>query len=133
MLILPTFYLNLSYYYLDKNNSSGKSVLKRSKMIKEAPQIIREWLLHDDIETLSYQVSELMLSSGYQIIESHSTKWENNTVITWVLNQGLGFLRSFDDHEKLYFEMTSFNHKNHLTFVIGLKSLILSNSGDMLR
>lgn len=102
-------------------------------MIKEAPQVVREWLLHDDIETLSYQISELMLNSGYQIIESHSTKWENNTAITWVLNQGSGFLRSFDDNEKLYFEMTSFSHKNHLTFVIGLKSLILSNSGDMLR
>ena len=102
-------------------------------MIKEVPQIVKEWLLHDDIETLSYQVSELMLSSGYQIIESHSTKWENDTAITWVLDQGFGFLRSFDDHGKLYFEMTSFSHKNHLTFVIGLKSLILSNSGDMLR
>ncbi len=102
-------------------------------MIKETPQIVREWLLDDDIETLSYQISDLMLKSGYQIIDSHTTKWENHVAISWVLDNGVGFLRSFNENEKLYFEMSSFNHKNHLQFVIELKSLVLSRSGNFLR
>lgn len=102
-------------------------------MIKEAPQIVREWLLNDDIETLSYYISDLMLDSGYEIIESRTTKWNNNTAISWVLDKGIGFLRSFDENEKLYFEMSSFNHKNHLKFVIGLKALILSNAGNLMK
>jgi len=63
-------------------------------MIKETPEIVREWLLNDDMETLCYQISELLIKSEYEIIDSHSTIWGSHAAESWILDDGVAFLRS---------------------------------------
>ncbi|MGB3466932.1 MAG: hypothetical protein WBA74_16755 [Cyclobacteriaceae bacterium] len=99
-------------------------------MFKDTPQVVREWLLNDDIEMLSYKLSDALLKAGYNIIETYTTSWDNNCSVSWVLDEGMAFVRSTGSNQKLFFEMSSFNHKMHLKFVIILKSLVLNTSGN---
>lgn len=99
-------------------------------MIKEKSQTIKEWLLNEDVEKLSYELSQMLLKAGYKIIDSHITHWNNCCAVTWVLDEGMAYIRSSGSDHKAFFEMSSFNHENHLKFVISLKNLILSSSGN---
>lgn len=101
-------------------------------MIKETPETVREWLVNEDIETLIYQLSALILESGYEIIDTNSVKWEDHQAETWILDDGMAFLRSFNGSEKLFFEMSSFTHDKHLKFVVGLRQLVLQRSRGLL-
>lgn len=102
-------------------------------MIKETPETVREWLVNEDIETLIYQLSGLFLESGYQIIETNSVQWAKHQAQSWILDDGMAFLRSFNGSEKLFLEVSSFAHDKHLKFVISLRQLVLERSKGLLR
>ena len=101
-------------------------------MVKETPETVREWLVNEDFETLTYQLSALFLEAGFEIIDTNSVKWAEHQAESWILDDGMAFLRSFDGNNKLFFELSSFAHQKHLKFVIGLKQLILQRSKKLL-
>ena len=101
-------------------------------MIKETPETVREWLVNEDVETLIYHLSALFIESGYEIIDTNSVKWADHQAETWILGDGIAFLRSFNGSDKLFFEVSSFSHSKHLKFVIGLKQLVLQRSRGLL-
>jgi len=100
--------------------------------MKDKPEIITEWLISDDIEQLSYQLADLMIKSGYKVVETNNTLWNGQETIVWVLDEGVAFLRSYNQAEKLFFELSSFNHSKHLQFVILLKNFILHGTKGLI-
>ncbi len=101
--------------------------------MKDKPEILTEWLISDDIELLSYNLSGLLVSANFQIIKSHTTQWSGEETIVWILDDGIAFLRSYNNFEKLFFELSSFNHDKHLSFVIKLKNLLLQNTKGLFK
>ena len=100
--------------------------------MKDKPEVLTEWLVNDDIESLSYLIADLLIKSNYQIIETYHKQWNKDETIVWVLDEGVAFIRSYNGKEKIFLELSSFNHTKHLQFVILLKNMILQGHKNIL-
>ena len=88
-----------------------------------------EWLSGTNYDWLKIQVQDLLIQSQFDILDFSEYEDDRGSSGIWFLPYGSLALHTFPKRNRTFIELSSFDHKKYLDFIIHFKEFRQDNFG----
>ena len=90
-----------------------------------------EWLLGTNYDWLKIQMQDLLMQAKFEILDFSEYEDEGGSSGIWFLPHGSLSIHTFPKRSRTFIELSSFDHRKYLDFIIHFKDFRQDNFGQM--